>query len=212
MKFLNKHLPPAEADFNTPPHLLPPWYWIANPKRSAYANGRADPGDFESFSREGHALLHEFKATIEGCARNDPIRTQLREVLKGEIGALTSKWGVTVGKWMLFPKVGEVNEVWRRVCDGVETNRLGTAAKVSTSCQVHGDPTRLICVYTKDFTDVVDVKRVLDALVAMGLVTANMPRGITYKCDAYTYLDIYGKNEYGLQASMYGIKEMLTQG
>jgi hypothetical protein len=112
---------------------------------------------------------------------------------------------------MLFPKVHEVNEVWRQVCEGVEANRLGIAAKVSTSCQVAGDPTRLVCVYTKDFTDVEDVKRVLHALVEMGLVAADMPRGIAYKCDAYTYLNIYGKNEYGLPASVYGSKEMLAE-
>lgn len=67
---------------------------------------------------------------------------------------------------------------------------------------------RLICVYTKDFTDVADVRRVLLGLVEMGLVRADMPRGITYKCDAYTYLDIYGNNEFGLRASIYSSKEM----
>jgi hypothetical protein len=76
---------------------------------------------------------------------------------------------------------------------------------------VAGDPTRLICVYTKDFTDVEDVRRVLHALIEMGLVAADMPRGIAYKCDAYTYLDIYAKNEYGLPASIYGSKEMLAE-
>jgi hypothetical protein len=110
---------------------------------------------------------------------------------------------------MLFPQVHEVDDVWRTVCEGVDAGRLGTAAKVSTTCQ-EGDSARLICVYTKDFTDLEDVKRVLLALVDMGLVRADMPRGIMYKCDAYTYLGIYGKNEYGLRASIYGSKEMLA--
>jgi hypothetical protein len=111
---------------------------------------------------------------------------------------------------MLFPQVSEVNEVWRRVCEGVDANRLGTGAKVSTSGK-DGDPARLVCVYTKDFTDVADVRRVLCALVEMGLVRADMPRGIMYKCDAYTYLDIYGRNEYGLRASIYSSREILGE-
>ena len=112
---------------------------------------------------------------------------------------------------MLFPRVDEVNEAWRTVCEGVDADRLGTAAKVSTS-GLEGDAARLICVYTKDFTDVEDVRRVLLGLVEMGLVRADMPRGIMYKCDAYTYLDIYGKNEFGLRASIYSSSEMLGGG
>jgi hypothetical protein len=96
-QFLQR-LPPAQAEFTVPPHLRPPWYWIANPNRSAYVGGRADTGDVESFTPEGFALLKEFKANIAQCDRNDPIRRQLREVLKGEIAALAKKWGVTVGK------------------------------------------------------------------------------------------------------------------
>ncbi|KAK4122068.1 DUF1917-domain-containing protein [Parathielavia appendiculata] len=157
-------LPPRQILHSS--HLRPPWYSIVNPNRSAYPNGRADIGDVHSFTREGHALLQEFQANITQCAKNDSIRTQLREVLKGEAGGLASS---------TTRKVYEVNDVWRRISEGVDSDRLGTAAKVSTSCQVPGDPTRLICVYTKDSTDVADVKRVLHALVDMGFVTAHMP-------------------------------------
>ncbi|KAJ4291329.1 hypothetical protein N0V88_006333 [Collariella sp. IMI 366227] len=57
--------------------------------------------------------------------------------------------------------------------------------------------------------DVEDVKRVLLAMVEMGLVKPEMQRGIMYKCDAYTYLDIYKGNAYGLRPSIYGSREML---
>ncbi|KAK4032743.1 hypothetical protein C8A01DRAFT_40805 [Parachaetomium inaequale] len=204
-----QRLPPATAALSTPRHLLPPWFWIANPHRSGYPDGRATTGDVNSFTRDGLALLTEFRQAVAQCARNDPLRTQLREVLRGEIGAVAKRWGVTAGKWMLFPQVHEVDEVWRVVCEGVDVGRLGTGAKVATTCQ-EGDPARLICVYTKDFTDLEDVRRVLLALVDMGLVRADMPRGIMYKCDAYTYLGIYGQNEYGLRASIYGSKEILA--
>lgn len=226
-----QRLPPDQASSTFPPHLLPPWYWIANPHRSAYPAGLAETGDVATFKRDGLALLQEFKANVAQCARNSPLRTQLREVLRWEVCAAAKRAGVTCGKvcvsiimafgvikggvgadekqWLLFPQVHEVNDVWRAVCEGVDANRLGTAAKVSTA-GLPGDPARLICVYTKDFTDVEDVRRVLLALVEMGLVRADMPRGIQYKCDAYTYLGIYGRNEYGLSAGIYSSKEMLA--
>ncbi|AEO68300.1 uncharacterized protein THITE_14793, partial [Thermothielavioides terrestris NRRL 8126] len=205
-QFLER-LSPAEAAQTTPAHLLPPWYWIDNPHRNT-ADGES--GDMAAFLRDGRELLRRFKLARALCTPNDPRRKQLREGLKEDIAALARRCGVTTGKWMLFPKVDEVNEVWRKVCEGVDADRLGIGAKVSTSGEEDGDPTRLICVYTKDFTDVEDVKRVLLSLVDMGLVRADMPRGIMYKCDAYTYLEIYGKNEYGLRPSIYGSKEMLA--
>jgi hypothetical protein len=109
---------------------------------------------------------------------------------------------------MLFPSSLDLTRVWRLVVDGTINNRLGTAAKVATNQD--GKDVRLICVYTKDFRDTDDVLRVLQQLVALGLV--NGARGIYYKSDAYTYLDIYGQNatEYGLQASVYSSQKMLA--
>jgi hypothetical protein len=99
---------------------------------------------------------------------------------------------------MLFPKPSELADTWwMTVAEGTINNRLGSAAKVATS----GEP--VICIYTKDFRDVDDVRRVLGELAAMGLVSPG--RAIAYKPDAYTYLDIYKENaeKYGLRASLY---------
>jgi hypothetical protein len=54
-----------------------------------------------------------------------------------------------------------------------------------------------------------DVRRVLQGLVDLDLVGPDNPRGIYYKCDAYTYLDINSGNEYGLPASLYSSRELL---
>ena len=110
---------------------------------------------------------------------------------------------------MLFPHERDVNEVWRTVCEGVEAGRLGTGAKVATA-EIGRSPTRLICVYTGDFTDVADVGRVLLGLVELGLGPADMSREIMYKCDAYTYLGIYRGNEYGLSQSIWGSSEIIS--
>ena len=111
---------------------------------------------------------------------------------------------------MLFPSPDQVNSAWSLVATATANDELGIAAKVGAD---EGDPdkARLICVYTVDFEDKMDVKRVLEKLYEMKLCNRNgaMAEGkaIYYKADAYTYLDILGGNEWGLKASLYSSRE-----
>lgn len=108
----------------------------------------------------------------------------------------------------------KVHHTWRLVCEGVVEDRLGSAAKVAVDSSIkstaqNGTSQRLICVYTKDFSDVEDVRRVLDELIELGLA----PRegsSIYYKCDAYTYLGIESDNPYKLRTSLYSSKDLLA--
>lgn len=116
---------------------------------------------------------------------------------------------------MLFPTEEEVNEIWRTVCDSLVAAELGSTAKVAvadltrnSSRNLAGPKRRLICIYTDDFSDLSDVRRVLDRLVELGLVSRD-GSGIWYKCDAYTYLGIESDNPYKLKASLYGSKALL---
>ena len=109
---------------------------------------------------------------------------------------------------MLFPDEDDCTRVWSLVAHGVAQNRLGPGAKIATD--TGGKGARLICVYTKNFSDMKDVKRVLHELVDMGLVSGG-DRGIYYKCDAYTYLGIESGNTYGLRASLYSSRDMLKE-
>lgn len=108
---------------------------------------------------------------------------------------------------MLFPSTKNLTRVWEMVVEGTIGNRLGSAAKVATD-QGESGTTRLICVYTRDYRDTEDVLRVIQELDAMGLVPPG--KGLYYKADAYTYLNIYGNNEYGLQASLYSSQKLLA--
>lgn len=83
---------------------------------------------------------------------------------------------------------------------------LGFGAKVATCPAEREDGsrsgrTRLIAVYTRDSADREDVGRVLRGLVELGLVTVG-GRPIWYKCDAYTHLEVMGKNPYGLKVCL----------
>ena len=88
-------------------------------------------------------------------------------------------------QWMIFCGPADVDETWAVVARATANNELGVAAKV----QPGPDPSildflpgggrvdqqeRLICVYTADFADVADVKRVAAGLRQLGLVA---PRG-----------------------------------
>ena len=97
------------------------------------------------------------------------------------------------------------------VCQAVIENRLGIGAKIATApAQERKGAGRLICVYTTDFGDLEDVTRILKELDDMGLVSRDARQGTYYKSDAYTYLDIYGQNEYRLKASMYSSFNLLA--
>jgi hypothetical protein len=113
---------------------------------------------------------------------------------------------------MFFPTLKDLPSMWKVLVEAVIRNRLGTGAKVATDDGSPNSATRLICIYTYDFTDMEDVRRVLNELVDMGLVRADMPGGIFYKSEAYTHLDITGEKAkaYDLKASLYSSKTMLA--
>ncbi|CAI6335096.1 unnamed protein product [Periconia digitata] len=166
------------------------WIWVHNPYLSNKAMEEA------RLMRCGQELLKSKEITGED--------------LQEEITDLAVETNVLSGKWMLFPKLDAVTRVWRLVVEGVINNKLGPTAKVSPFNEENN--ARLICVYTKDFTDQEDVFRVLLELVAMGVVSSN--QAIYYKTDVYTMLGIYGANAagYGLKASHFSSQKMLADG
>lgn len=104
---------------------------------------------------------------------------------------------------MLFPTVVDVDYLWGQVAKGTAERELGIAAKVAAmenGGEGDGGARRLICVYTKDFADAEDVKRVLLGLKELGLLRGDdggEGRGIYYKC---------GECARSLVASWYWVK------
>ena len=156
------------------------------------------------------------EASMAGKAKSVTGRklTALRQRTEADLYAAARDKGCTEGKWMLFPPAGDVNRVWSLVATATAAGELGHAAKVATDDG--SGTTRLICVYTADFADAGDVRRVLEALVGMGLVAGKGPlgeeRGIYYKADAFTYLGIDSKNGWGFKASLFSSRDVLARG
>lgn len=99
-----------------------------------------------------------------------------------------------VGKLLIFIPVARIDEDWLRIKQAVEQGRLGNSAKVSTARQTPlGDNTkeRLICVYTYDWTDEYDVRRIHSEVHDLGFTWP-----ISYKTDADTFERKYKQTGY----------------
>lgn len=196
--------------------MIGPWIWVHNPYVvPGSKNDGAGAMDREALMVSGKSLLNDFSAMKERVAKDNSGKakgtiTRKANVhlpkLREDLCEVAKNANCFTGKWMFFLSTSYVDNVWKTIAEAVLANKLGPTAKVATGEGNEG--TRLICVYTRDFTDEKDVRRVLDMLVELDLVS-NDGRGIYYKCDAYTYWDIGSGNEYGLKASMYSSNEML---
>jgi len=197
-------LPPSSSTWED----VGPWIWVGNP----HVQHRPVREDLTELMKRGSRLLDEFAAFKIAAGKRSRAVKPARERLEKALQEVAVKTGVVSGKWMLFPVLEKLDWMWRAVVEDVIDNRLGTSAKVATGGSDRDPNVRLICVYTRDFSDTKDVRRVLERLVEMGLVKSDGDsRGIYYKYDAYTHLGIESGNEWQLKASLYGSKDMLKQ-
>ena len=93
------------------------------------------------------------------------------------------------GKWLIFVQLSLVDAVWEKIKRATEEGKLGSSAKVATARpnpNATNPNTKVICVYTYDWTDETDVKRVREELRQLG-ITSKTP----YKADKETYSGIY---------------------
>jgi Domain of unknown function (DUF1917) len=88
------------------------------------------------------------------------------------------------GKWLVFISIDEVDSVWAKIQQAIIQGELGDSAKVATaklSSLATNPDTKVICVYTYDWTDVDDVSRIRRKLRDLGIT-----KKIPYKADADT--------------------------
>lgn len=100
------------------------------------------------------------------------------------------------GKWLIFPAIENVNEIWEKIKRAVENGFLGNKAKVASANNTRinkytGKECQVICVYTYDWTDKEDVIRVREELRKLGI-----SEEIGYKTDADTMAGKYHHKGY----------------
>lgn len=89
------------------------------------------------------------------------------------------------GKWLIFVDVKEIDDVWKKIKEAVEEGILWRSAKVATmrpNAHATDQNTKVICVYTYDWTDEADVMRIREELRKLGIM-----QKIPYKADEDTY-------------------------
>lgn len=98
----------------------------------------------------------------------------------GNYPAATSK----SGKWLIFVNVANIDAFWAKIKRATESGRLGQDSKVATAWENPNaqDPRkRVVCVYTCDWTNEKDVRRVRAELKSLGVEWK-----ISYKSDEDT--------------------------
>lgn len=190
---------------------------MKNPHRSKQ-DGQAS--DEAAFIAEGTRLLRNFEDRQSDLrvehdrsgAHKAALTRKLRPMsarLAEDIFTSAREKKVTRGKWMLFPTPNRVDGLWETVVRATLAGELGIESKVATKPSGATDKTRLLVVYTRDYADLADVKRVVEKLRDLGLVTVGTQKPIYYKTDAYSWLDITSTNPYGLKASLYNSDDVL---
>lgn len=196
-----------------------PWLWVGNPNPRSDQRDHCQEADVDAFIEGGQTLLDAFsddrtKLEDENKAKSAGAITRKlaphKEQLEDSILSLAVRTGTTCGKWMLFPSSEDLPRTWRLVAEATAAGRLGPTSKVATYDPAKPDSERVICVYTYNFMNHDDVRRVLDELVEMNLCSKDSSRGIWYKCDAYTYLDLRSDNAYKIRVTLYGSKKTLS--
>ncbi|MCJ1475207.1 hypothetical protein MMC13_003867 [Lambiella insularis] len=199
--------------------FIGPWIWVSNPDSTF----RPTDQNIAGMMARGERILSDFEdqrdkleKMLAGKARGaisrkiNPIREKVRTALLES----ARKNGCTTGKWMLFPMEEGVNRVWGTIAKATVDGHLGIDAKVATDQGKGLTTPRLICVYTQDFGDKKDLKRVLRKLAELGLLGEKGEWGqdklLYYKPDVFTYLGIERDNEWGLKASLFSSKEALS--
>lgn len=209
-----KRIPPSRT---TSMDINDSWIWIANPR----INGRFSQ-KVGNFKEAGFALLESLAQKRAQLEAENPTKqpgsiTRMmkphRENTEARIVQLAKSTSVLTGKWMLFPNSDDVDEVWRNVAEATWDGSLGnTSAKVAPKDDSDTKPERLICIYVQDFTDVEDVKNVLDNMRNLGLVQdGSSAKVIYFKADAYTHLDLLSGNDFKIKASMYNSRDMFKE-
>lgn len=95
------------------------------------------------------------------------------------------------GKWLVYVPASEIDRWWKVVAAATRRGELGWRAKAATARpnRLARDPGRkLICVYTRDWRDVDDVRRVLARLRELSLTWR-----LSYKTDRATLEHHYGR-------------------
>jgi len=162
------------------------WVWANNFEPPSQFRKRTKP-DEETIAL-GRAIL-DFSAKVSENGNSVVLPLDKRsfevQLTVEAIDKLAVRTGILGGKWLVYRARDEIDSTWLTIARATFNRTLGSGAKVSTAEE---DETKrhVICIYTRNYLDFDDVKRVRGLLRDMGFTES-----LCYKPDIYTYLEIY---------------------
>ena len=106
------------------------------------------------------------------------------------------------GKWVPFIEQSKIDALWQVLVEILHQGKLGRIAKVATRATKDtwdkGLMKHVICIYTYDYEDAADVRRVRQALRELGITWK-----IAYKADEDTESGRYASNTSGRVSKYY---------
>jgi hypothetical protein len=162
-----------------------PWVWANNFEPPNQFRKRTKP-DEETVALSRAIIDSSAKVSEDGKSLVLPLPKAQHEIpLNVEaIDKLAVRTGILVGKWLVYRPRDEIDSAWLTIARATFNKKLGIGAKVSTA---ERDKARhVICIYTRNYLDLDDIKRIRSLLRDMGFTES-----LCYKPDIYTYLDIY---------------------
>ena len=177
--YLNSNLPSSVS------YEEEPWVW-ANDFEPAILSGKRPRPDEETIDLGRAIVGRRFEQSKDGKSLRlvlDKGRFEVPLTVEA-IDSLALRTRLLNGKWLVYRPREQIDEAWLSIAKATFDKTLGNGAKVSTREQ--DNRRHVICVYTDNYLDLEDVKRVRELLREMGFTDR-----LCYKPDIYTYLDIY---------------------
>ncbi len=125
---------------------------------------------------DNYEHLHTYDSTIY-----DQIQSTGNMTLLNKIPAKDRIW---TGKWLLFREPPAADKLWPTLKESMQQGLLGHSMKAATRPSSNGI---VICIYTEQWTDVDDIRRVLKPLRSLGA-----QEKIYYKGDEQTMVGMSG--------------------
>lgn len=102
------------------------------------------------------------------------------------------------GKWLIFDEPDIIDEYWKVISKDLQLGNLGPSVKVASAkinINANDDSTRVICVYTEDFSYKEYVERIKDRIRSLG-INNKLIYKLYENVGLYSHLGHHNKTEY----------------
>ena len=160
-----------------------------------------DEEEFGLFCLEAKEKLNELKERLQSKKREKDAFG--KTITKDDYRKRCAQWIIDAspnkgGKWLINRDPDKVDETWTKIANsffGGALSNLACAAKVSTS---DVPPSKhVICVYAKNYADIINVQNLAMALHGLGCKPQH------FKANCFTHLVGNVGNVYGLKTTQY---------